>query len=216
MYEINAFKEESCDSTTIGSASNPASLPSNLIALGSESRVASLPRDYLSPAQSIAGDLWQAKMGQVLSARNDASNIEILRNQGRHPAILLPTNTETSNMLFPPLSSQNRVVGGISVSQNAVDESFLNNLSNEQLAQINLQIENRRLLALLQSQAAPDTSITDTLFPARPLANPLLQSNLMNAFDLLQQGRQSAAFAPLRQLSDEEIIRYLLFPQHQR
>ncbi len=209
MYEINVLHEETGNSITNESATNPTN---NLIALGSECRVASLPRDHVSPAQCVPEEFWQTKMGRLLATGNDGPNLDVLRSQNRNP-VIVPLQGGNPNTLFVDQSSLGSVLRGPSVSQSSVNGPILNRLSNDQVAQLDLQIENRRLLALLQSLDRP---ITETVFRARSATNPLIQSNFLAALDLIQRGRQAAASTPYSHFSDEELIRYLLFNQNRR
>lgn len=173
------------------------------MALGSGCRVASLPPVYFS----LAKECLQARMGQALSAGKDGPNPNILRIQGRHPvAPLSLSHTGTSNALFHARSTQDRLPSFPFISQALTNESILNNLSNDQLAQMNTQNDNRhlvRLVALLQSRFSSDTP-----------TNQLLQSNLLAAFALIQEWRQPATFSPFSQLSDEDLVKYVLYTQN--
>ncbi|GAX23154.1 hypothetical protein FisN_33Lh045 [Fistulifera solaris] len=207
MYDINGLQEETGDSMTNETKTN---LANSLIALGSECRVASLPRDHISPAQCVAEEFWQTKMGHVLGTGNDEPNLDVLRSQNRNP-LNVPRQGGHPNTLFVDHSSLDSVLNGPSASLSSIHDTILNRFSNDQVAHLNSHIDKRRLLALLQSLDRP---ITETVFCARPAVNPLIQSILLAALDLIQRGRQSSL--PYSHLSDEELIRYLLFTQIRR
>jgi hypothetical protein len=172
MYEINGLQEETGANIINETATNPTN---NLIALGSECQIASLPRDHVPLAQGVAEEFWQAKMGHVMAARNAGPNFDDLGFRSGN-ARIVPTQAGIPDTLFIDHSNLDNVLNGPSVSPSSVHDSILNRLSNDQGAQLNLQVDNRRLLALLQRLERP---LTESVFHARPPVNPFNQSNLL-------------------------------------